>query len=190
MWYAVKLGQVSTSEWPGGERIQPGHQLTYLGTTLAANGSVESEVARRLGAAWASFVLLDRLWKHTYLPAKRKLQIFQAVVTPKLLYSFNAVWLSAALRRRVDGFQARCLRRVLRIPASFISRVSNATVLQKAGQVAYSRQLLGAQLEYFGKIAKLADTDPRRALTFAAGTLEPLNNRYIMLYSMQRSSKT
>ena len=172
---------------PGGELIQPNSQLSYLGTTLAEDGRIESEVARRLGAAWASFIKFDRLWKHTYLSSKRKLQIFQAVVAPKLLYSLTTVWLSAAQRRRIDGFQARCLRRILRVPVAFVSRVSNAAVLEKAAQVTFSSQLLRHQLYYFGNVARAPDVDPRRAATFVPGTLEPRNGRFIRRIGRPRS---
>merc|ERR1711904_200515 len=86
------------------------------------------------------------------LPIRRKAQIFQAVIASKLLYGLSTAWLNTAEQRRLNGFQARCLRRVCNIKASYVSRVSNAKVLEKAGQITFLKQLLKQQLKLFRKV--------------------------------------
>ena len=48
----------------------------------------------------------------------------------KLMYSLSCLCLSSADRRRLDGFQNRCLRSIFGIPPAFISRFSSAQSLQ------------------------------------------------------------
>ena len=133
---------------------------------MAADGTVAKELGHRIGAASAAFNSLDQLWRHTGVTRQRKTEIFQAVVTSRLLYGLSAALLNVAEQRRLDGFQARCLRRVWGIPPSYLSRVSNKEVLQKSGQLPYKRQLLKQQLTMFGKVARAHDDDPVRRLTF------------------------
>ena len=95
-----------------GENIKQKASMVYLGTTMSADGTILQELSRRLGAAWGEFNKLARLWKHTSLCRSRKAEIFQAVVATKLLYGLSAAWLNVAERRRIDGFQARCVRKL------------------------------------------------------------------------------
>ena len=162
-----------------GEAITPKDTMGYLGTTLSSDGRMDSEQSRRIGIAWAEYRKLDRLWKHSSLSIARKLQCFQAVVVPGLMYSLSTAWLSASQQRRLNGFQARCLRRILRVSPSFISRVTNKSVLQKAGHREFTQQLLKQQLLLFGRIARSPDSDMLRELTFISGTLQPATERFV-----------
>ena len=78
-----------------------------------------------------------------------------------------------AQRRRVDGFVARCLRRILRIPASFVSRISNAVVLARVGAKPFSQQVLKHQLHLLRKAAVTEAGHPLRKDTFSGSTLVP-----------------
>ncbi|CAE8635338.1 unnamed protein product [Polarella glacialis] len=144
--------------------------MVYLGGLLSADARSEHELSRRIGLATADFKALSRVWSHSILSCARKLQIFGACVVTVLLYGLKTVWLNAASRRRLDGFYVRCLRRILRIPASFYSRVSNLTVLDKASTAPLSQQLLLQQVSYFGKLA-LRVNGPARDSVFTPGTI-------------------
>ena len=153
--------------------------MTYLGACIYADGGIKSELNRRLGAAWSDFCKLSRLWKHTALSRARKIQILQAVITSRLLYSLGSAWLNVAELRRLNGFQSRCLRQLLGIKPSFLSRVSNKTILEQAGQISYGRQLLRQQLLLFGRVARAPPTDPLRRLTFVPGSLQSATGVYV-----------
>ena len=57
---------------------------TYLGSVIAANGSINSELNRRLGMAKDDFDAFNRVWKHANLGLKKKLDIFSACVISRL----------------------------------------------------------------------------------------------------------
>ena len=143
--------------------------LSYLGCHIYANGSLKSELNRRLGIAWSLFCVLNDVWKHSTLSTSRKLQIFRAVIVSRLLYGLASAWLNKCETRRLDGFFCRCLRVVLRIPPAYFSRVPNSVVLEKARQRPLSRDLLKQQLTLFGRIARALASDPLRKLTFHQG---------------------
>ena len=154
-------------------------QMTYLGATLYADGGVKRELNRKLGAAWADFSKLARLWNHASLLNDRRIRIYKAVVVSRLLYGLSTAWLNAAELRRLQGFHCRCLRRILGIAPAYFSRVSNLKVLEQAGEVSFDKQLLQSQLILYGRVVRAPDTDPIRKLTFIAGTTEPATNRFV-----------
>jgi len=47
---------------------------------------------------------------------KWQLLIFDEVVRSKLLYGLETIQLTGAMLKKIDAFQIRCLRRILRIP--------------------------------------------------------------------------
>ena len=67
---------------------------------------------------------------------------------------------------KLDGFHARCLRRITGIKHSYISRVSNAAVLESIESPPLSAMLLEQQLKFFGNLYRRHDEDISRCLIF------------------------
>ena len=175
---------------PDGTNIEVDEIMTYLGAYIYPDGRVKSELNKRLGIAWADFCKLDRLWKHTFLPKARKIMIFNAVVTSKLLYSLSSAWLNIAELRRLDGFQCRCLRRILRIKPSVISRISNATVLSEAQQPKMRNQLLKQQLLLYGRVVRSSPSSTIRRVTFVGSSMQATTDRYVRRVGRPRNEWT
>ena len=153
--------------------------MVYLGGLLTADGHADSELSRRIGAAAGEFRALRTFWSHANICRERKLQLFHSLVASKLQYGLSTVWLGTAQRRRLDGFYARCLRRVLGTPSAYVSRVSNKTVLQRAGVLPFSVQVLRRQLLLLGKVALSPPNSPLRRDVFVDGSLQPQIGGYI-----------
>ena len=143
--------------------------MTYLGDTLQADGGSAS-LNHKLAVAWSEFTKLERLWKHTSVTRAWKTQIFQAIITSRVLYGLSTMSYNIAERRRIDAFQAKCLRRILGIRPAYYSRVSNKSVLEIAMQ---------RPLNFNGRIARAPDNDPLRMLTFCPGSRQAATSRYI-----------
>ena len=109
----------------------------YLGGLISCDGKISREVSRRLGEGRGVFKSLDKLWSNSNLNVHKKVAIFNACVTSKVMWSLESCWLLQADRSRLDAFQAYCLRRIFRIPPSFISRVSNLSVREFARQPSF-----------------------------------------------------
>ena len=90
-----------------GDVIQVKECLKYLGTHLHADGHIEGEIAQKLGIASQEFKVLKRIWNHCNISLRFKFIIFTACVLQRLLYSLETVWLSKALRKKIDGFYAK-----------------------------------------------------------------------------------
>ena len=155
----LRIRSESPVRRPDGSCIDSKEDISYLGTSLHGDGRVERELARRLGVAHADFRSLMRLWGHTSVSRSRKLQVFRAVISSRLLYGLSSATLNAAERRRLDGFQNRCLRALWGIKPAYISRTSNAEVLHQTGQRPLSESLLKQQLLLLGRVARAQHGD-------------------------------
>ena len=158
---------------PSGGTIGITTQATYLGSLLAANGSSSLAVGRRIGEATSVFNALCDVWKHANICKQRKVEIFNACVVSKLSFSLECEALRQKDKDRLNAFQCKCLRRILKIPPSWISHVPNNVVLAASGTKPLVDSLLFQQLVLFGKIAKLTDTDFLRQLTFEPSSIYP-----------------
>ena len=153
--------------------------MAYLGGLFSDDAKLDSEISRRIGAGSGVFRALQSVWSHAGLSILKKKELFQSLVVSRLFYGLSSAWLVKSQLRRIEGFYARCLRRLLRIPAAYISRVSNATVYQKAGVEPLGTQLLKMQMAVLGKTAQTQVGHPMRHNVFVGDSLRPLVGYYI-----------
>ena len=85
-----------------------------------------------------------KTWTHSALTWPQKLKIYTVLVESRFLFSMVSLVLTVAQQRRVNGFQNRCLRKIIGVAPSYVSRVSNAIVLAKAAYL---------QLNYCASVA-------------------------------------
>ena len=143
-------GEVKT---PTGEPIKNVREAIYLRGLISCDGKAGNELSRRLGECSHIFNSLQKLWSHTSVGKRRKLYVYSSCVISKLLYSLDTLWLLKADKRRLDSFHCKCVRKILGIRHSYVSRVSNAEVLTQAGERPLSDLLLDRQVKMYGKIA-------------------------------------
>jgi len=153
--------------------------ISYLGSTLSPDGQIHKELSRRIGMARRDFDTLKHVWKHSSVTRTQKLNYYRSFVESKLLYSLSTACFLKADLRRLDGFQSRCLRKILGILPSFQSRVSNVEVRRQAGVPPISASLLDRQLLLLGRILSAEQSSPLHSVSFIPGTWEPATNMYV-----------
>ena len=150
-----------------GSPVKDVTSMVYLGSLLCGDGTIGSELCLRIGAATSEFRTLSRIWSHAKINKKRKVEIYRACVESKLLYSLHVAWLSIPERRRLDAFQAKCLRKLVGIRHSYLSRVRNQHVLETAKCRKLSALLLERHLR---NLACRPDNDNTRSCIFVPGS--------------------
>ena len=75
------------------------------------------------------------------------------------MYALHYSWLTKSMCSRLDSWQARTLRGVLRIKASMISRVSNSEVLRRARTRPLSAQVADERVKFLGHILRRPPQD-------------------------------
>lgn len=164
---------------PNGQALAASPDMAYLGTTLHEDGRLGPKLGRRIGCAKGELRKLCKVWAHSSLTTAKKLHIYQSLVETKLLYGLSCHCLNAAEMRRLNGFQARCIRQVMRIPAAYYSRVSNRIVLEKSGSTAASQLLERQQIRMLGRVLRAPQDSPLHKAVVIPGTVLPSTSHYI-----------
>ena len=151
----------------------------YFGGLLSNDGRVDSEFSRRIGLASAEFRQIRQVWNHASLSQVQKIKLFQSFVLSKLRYGLCTCWLTSAQRRRLDGFHAQCLQRILRISAAYVSRVPNARVFALAAATPITEQMLRHQLTLLSRVGRSPANDPLRRNCLAKGSANPMIGAYV-----------
>ena len=151
---------------PHGGHLPVKTALGYLGSTLCSDGRISSELGRRIGKAKRELESLKRVWSHAGMKLTHKLRIFDQCVVSGLVYGLSSAVLTKADRRRLDGFQARCLRNILGIPSAYTSRISNQATLDKAKAKPLSETLRDENEKYFNELRDCDFSDPVRGSIF------------------------
>jgi len=192
-WGKVHLVPVCTTQTvrdPSGDRIPPQESLLYLGSTIRGNGKFGCEIARKVGAASATFKALQSVWKHASISTARKLKLFEALVQSKLRYAVASAWLLKSDLRRIDGFQAACLRKILKIPSAFYSRISNQRVREQSGLQQLALTVRRLQLRLLGQVLTNPSKKHLRTVAFQADTVVPLTDAFIRRVGRPRQNWT
>ena len=164
---------------PSGATLATEPSMLYLGSTVHSDGKLRCEVSRKLGMASAEFKVLHRLWRNSSLPVSQKICLFDALVVSKLTYAVASAWLSRADLQRMDGFHVSCLRRILRIPPSFISRISNEKVRRTALRPPISASIRSSQLRLFEQDLMCPGKKELKQAKFWRDTTTPSTDAYV-----------
>ena len=159
MWKKLEVLPVRTTAAilkPDGSTVAVKDSLLYLGSSLDADGRNGSELISTLSKVWA----------HSSLSRPRKLDILRSCIESKLTYGLAVMTLTKVELRRIDGFQCRCLRKILGIAPSYWSRISNLTVLGISGRQPLSQTLKQERMIYLGSVARRSSADPVRNFVF------------------------
>ena len=159
-----------------GKEMDKVQKATYLGGNLQANGSAKNEVECRISKAAVVFNKLKPLWK-SRCDNIWKIRVFEAVVASVLYYGLESVVLTKALEGRVDYFQCKCLRNLLKVEAAYYSRVSNKDILDQASMLlhgepgkmtTFSRNIANRATTLLGHIIRSDEQDLMRKISIDA----------------------
>ena len=123
-----------------------------------------SDTLRRRG--WAMIGAMEKyklVWTSD-LPQQRKLERFDSLVVNKGIWGLHL--LSAIDFSFLEYIYARCLRRILKIPAAFISRISHATVRSTAKVEPLQCKVRRRQMKLLGHILRRPPDHPDRLCLF------------------------
>ena len=74
---------------------------------------------------------LKTFWYKTHCSYNWKLQVYNAIIVSQLTYGLSTVQMTPAMLKRLDAFQMRGLRYILKTEHSYYSGISNQEVYDK-----------------------------------------------------------
>merc|ERR1711953_732179 len=125
-----------------GTEVPKAKDVIYLGASIDPKG-YKIELESRLRKANTVFYKLKTFWRNTSCDNKWKLQVFNACAMSVLLYGLEGIVLTQSLKQRINYFHTKAIRNILRIPAAFMSRISNDKVIEIANNILHGEDHRG-----------------------------------------------
>ena len=124
--------------------------------------------------------MVQPLWSQTRTTVKWRLRVFDAALNTKLLYGLETIQLTRSEQNTLDAFQMKMLRRILRVPSTYIDREwTNQRVIDTLTQrfgykhVGLSTRWKQNKIRLLGHIFRSSPQDPMREVLFETGTFFP-----------------
>ena len=100
---------------------------------------------------------LESILKSRDITLPTKVHLVKAMVFPLVMYGCESRTVKKAERRRIDAFELRCWRRLLRVP--WTARRSNQSILKEIGPgISLEGMMLKLKLQYFGHLMRRVDS--------------------------------
>ena len=96
-------------------------------------GDPKREVNKRISESYLTWKRLSEFWKHADCSVRLKLSVYDAVIRAKLMYGLESVQINDSLKKKINAFQFKGLRQILKISTTYVNRQhSNAYVFEVA----------------------------------------------------------
>ena len=139
------------------ETVEAVSDFIFLGSKITADGDCSHEIKRRLLLGRKVMTNLDSIFKSRDITLPTKVCLVKAVVFPVVMYGCESWTVKKAERRRIDAFELRCCRRLLRVP--WTARRSNQSILKEISPgISLEGMMLKLKLQYFGHLMRRVDS--------------------------------
>ena len=139
-----------------GETVETVADFIFWGSKITADGDCSHEIKRCILLGSKVMTNLDSMLKSRDITLPTKVRLVKAMVFQVVMYGCESWTVKKAERWRIDAFELRCCRRLLRVP--WTARRSNQFILKEISP-GYSLEglMVKLQLQYFGHLMRRAD---------------------------------
>ena len=140
-----------TSWQMDGETVETMSDFIILCSQITADGDCSNEIKRHLFLGRKVMTNIDSMLKSRDMTLSTKVHLVKAMVFPVVMYGCESWTVKKAERRKIDAFELRCWRRLLRVP--WTARRSNQSILKEISPgISLGRMMLKLKLQYFGHL--------------------------------------
>ena len=90
---------------------------------------------------------LDCFWKHTNNPIKWKLITYNAIIKTKLMYGLESAQLNDSIKKYLDTFHLKCLRKILNLEHTYLDRENTNKHVYETAEREMNKHNLGKHKE-------------------------------------------
>ena len=131
-----------------GETMEIAMDLILGVSKIIEDGNCSHEIKTHLLLGRKAMTNLDSILKSRDITLPTKVCIVKAMVFPAVTYGFESWTIKKAERRRIDGFELWCWRRLLRVP--WTAGRSNQSILKEISpEFSLKGLMLKLKLQYF-----------------------------------------
>ena len=147
-----------TTSWQiDGETVETVSDFIFLGSKITADGDCSHEIKRCLLLGRKVMTNLDSIFKSRDITLPTKVHLVKAMVFPLVMYGCESWTVKKAERWRIDAFELRCWKRLLRVP--WTARRSNQSILKEISPgISLEGMMLKLKLPYFGHLMGRVDS--------------------------------
>ena len=98
------------------ETMETVTDFIFFSSKITADGDCSHEIKRHILLGRKAMTNLDSILKSRVIPLPTKVHIVKAMVFPVVMYGCENWTLKKAENQRIDAFELRCWRRLLRVP--------------------------------------------------------------------------
>ena len=132
-------------------------RFIFMGSKITADGDCSHEIKRCLPLGRKAMTNLDSIFKNRDITLPTKVQLVKAMVFPVVMYGCESWTVKKAKHRRIDAFELRCWRKLLRVP--WTARRSNQSILKEFSPgCSLEGLVLKLKLQYFGHLMWRVDS--------------------------------
>ena len=132
-----------------GETMETVADFIFGGSKITADGDCSHEIKRHLLLGRKVMTNLDNILKSRDITLPTEVHHMKAMAFPVVMYGCESWTIKKAERRRIDGFELWCWRRLLRVP--WTARRSNQSILKEFSPgCSLEGMMLKLKLQYFG----------------------------------------
>lgn len=117
-----------------GTSMEEVNDFVYLGSKITTDGDSEVD-----GQATGAYAALRNIWRSSKISNHTKVRIFKSNVLGVPLYGAESWKVTNAITTKLDVFQARCLRRILRI--FWPNTISNEELYKRTNTIPLSQEI-------------------------------------------------
>ena len=135
-----------------GETVETVTDFIFLGSQITSDSDYSHEIKSCLLLGREAITNLDSVLKSRDITLPTKVHIVKAMVFPVFVYGYESWTIKRAENLRIDAFELRCWRRLLRVP--WTTRRSNQlTLMENSFEDSLEGLLmLKLKLQYFGQM--------------------------------------
>ena len=127
-----------------------------LGSKITADGGCSHEIKRHLLLGRKVMTNLDSIFKSRDITLPTKVCLVKAMVFPVVMYGCERWTIKKAESWRIDAFELKCWRRLLRVP--WTARRSKQSILKEISpEYSLEGLMLKLKLQYFGHLMWRSD---------------------------------
>ena len=140
-----------------GETVETVSDFIFWGSRINADGDYSHEIKTHLLFGSKVMTNLDSIFKSRDITLPTKVHLVKAMVFPVVMYGCKSWTVKKAERQRIDAFELRCWRRLLRVP--WTARRSNQSILKEISPgISLEGMMLKLKLQYFGHLMRRVDS--------------------------------
>src|SRR5574337_909295 len=140
-----------------GETMETVADFIFGGSNITADGDCSHEIKRCLFLGRKVMTNLDSILKGRDITLPTKVHLVKSMVFAVVMYGCESWTVKKAECQRIDAFELRCWRRLLRVP--WTARRSNQSILKEISPgCSLEGLMLKLKLQYFGHLMRRVES--------------------------------